>query len=80
MLDWERPLEHKKTITINVLITAPDHKAKTMDEVQENLWPAEEEIKQKLEEINEKYKYVNFEIEGPEKFGISNRKRSKGER
>ena len=76
MTDWKKPLEHKKTMIINTLITAPDHKAKTMDEVKESLWAAEDAIKQKLEELSEKYKYLNFEIEGSEKFGISNRKRS----
>ncbi len=79
MLDWTRPVKHKKTMKINVLITAPDHKAKTMDEVQASLWAAEDEIKEKLKEINEKYKYLNFEVEGSEKFGVSSRGRSKSE-
>jgi hypothetical protein len=69
MLDWRQPLEHKKTIKINLLITAPDRKAKTMDEVSESMWAAEDEIKEKLVEINEKYVHLNFELDTPERFG-----------
>ena len=71
---WEKPLEHKKTITINLLITAPNHKTKTMDEVKESLWAAEDEIKKKLEEINERYKHLTFELEGREEWGYPTKK------
>ncbi len=74
MTDWEKPLKHRKTIKINVLITGPDHKAKTMEETQENLWAAEDEIKKKLEEINERYKHLTFEMEGREKLGYPKKK------
>ena len=75
MVDWKKSLEHKKTIKINVLITAPDHKGKTMNETQKSLWAAEDEIKKKLEEINEQYKHLTFELEGREKLGYPKKKR-----
>ncbi len=63
MLDWKKPLEHKQIIKIKLLISAPNHKDKTMGEVQGDLREAGNELLQKLEEMNEHYKHLTFEID-----------------
>jgi len=63
MYSHEKPLKHKKTISINVLVRAKNREAKTMEEAQQDLRDANIEIRQKLEEMNDHYKYLTFSIE-----------------
>ena len=63
MIDWKKPLEHKQVIKITLLISAPDHKDENIRKAQDDLRKAGNELRQKLEEMNEHYKYLTFEID-----------------
>ena len=55
-------LEHKKTITIEILVSAPSRTSKSINEAQQELRKADNEMREKLEEMNKHYEYLTFTI------------------